>query len=188
MEKQIKNWLKKFKLSESTISMILGALVVIVVGVLVFNYFSKKEQQPTTVSEEEQPSITEVKKEELTAVHEVKTGESLWQIAIEYYHDGYQWPQIAKINKLSNPNLISPGQKLVIPKLEVSQKTSASQPASSQQEPITGENYTVKKGDCLWFIALRAYGDPYQWTKIASANKLVNPDLIHPGNKFVIPR
>jgi nucleoid-associated protein YgaU len=40
----------------------------------------------------------------------------------------------------------------------------------------------------LWTIAVRAYGDGYKWTEIAKANKLVNPNLIHPGNVFVLPR
>ena len=47
---KLKNFLKKIKLNEGTISMILGALVVIVVGVLIFNYFKGvgKEEKPTT--------------------------------------------------------------------------------------------------------------------------------------------
>jgi hypothetical protein len=36
---RLKNFLKKVKLNESTISVILGVLVVIVVGALIFNYF-----------------------------------------------------------------------------------------------------------------------------------------------------
>jgi len=46
----------------------------------------------------------------------------------------------------------------------------------------------VVKGDNLWQIALRAYGDGYQWVKIARENKLANPDLIHSGNILKIPR
>lgn len=47
--------------------------------------------------------------------------------------------------------------------------------------------YTVKKGDTLWDIAGKVYKDNYKWPKIAEANDLVNPSLIHPGNIFVIP-
>lgn len=50
--------------------------------------------------------------------------------------------------------------------------------------------YTVKKGDCLWNISKRYYGKGSDWKKIYNANKKVigkNPNLIYPGQKFVIP-
>ena len=69
-----------------------------------------------------------------------------------------------------------PGQiKLVVEQPEVSQTT------------IT---YTVKKGDCLWNIAKAMYGKGSDYTKIYNANKGVigkNPNLIYPGQVFVIP-
>lgn len=42
---------------------------------------------------------------------------SLWGIAQHYYGNGNLWPRIfsANQNQISNPNLIYPGQKLVIP-------------------------------------------------------------------------
>lgn len=179
MDETVKNWLKKLKLNESTISMILGALVVIVVGVLIFNYFSKgrEEIKPEVITPEEITVEGQVEGE-LPTKHKVKAGEHLWAIALNYYNDGYQWPEIARANNLANPNLISSGQELTIPKVEVAE----------EMEPISGEKYTVKKGDCLWYIALRAYGDPYKWPEIVRANKLANPDLIHPGNELIIPR
>ncbi len=59
---------------------------------------------------------------------------------------------------------------------------------TGNQAPITGATYEVVKGDSLWKIAVRAYGDGYQWVKIARENKLVNPNLIHPGNLLALPR
>lgn len=59
---------------------------------------------------------------------------------------------------------------------------------NKEKTPITTSSYTVVAGDCLWTIAERAYGNPYRWTEIAKANNLSNPDLIHPGNIFSIPR
>ena len=53
---------------------------------------------------------------------------------------------------------------------------------------ITGSRYTVQKDDYLWEIAVRAYGDGYKWVEIARANKLVNPNIIHPGNMLTLPR
>lgn len=51
-------------------------------------------------------------------------------------------------------------------------------------------HYTVKRGDTLSEIALRYYGHGtrHYYMKIANANGIRNPDLIHPGRKLVIPR
>ena len=48
----------------------------------------------------------------------VVAGNCLWNIAKKYYGDGSQYTKIYEANKGtigSNPNLIKPGQKLVIP-------------------------------------------------------------------------
>ena len=52
--------------------------------------------------------------------------------------------------------------------------------------------HTVVKGECLWYIAGydHIYGNPLQWPLIYKANKdkIKNPDLIYPGQVFLIPR
>lgn len=53
-----------------------------------------------------------------------------------------------------------------------------------------GSSYTVKKGDNLWNIAKKYYGDGSQWRKIYDANRDViggNPNLIYPGQTYIIP-
>ena len=49
--------------------------------------------------------------------HVVQSGDTLWAIAKKYYGNGNQYPKIVNANKdkIKNPNLIYPGQKLVIP-------------------------------------------------------------------------
>ena len=82
-------------------------------------------------------------------------------------------------------------QATTIPAAKAPKASPAMQP-SKQTVPdgkkISGNSYTVVKGDYLWDIAIRAYGDGYKWVDIARANKLANPDIIHSGNKFIIPR
>lgn len=53
----------------------------------------------------------------------------------------------------------------------------------------TTKTYTVKKGDCLWNIAKKQYGNGAQYTKIYNANKdkIKNPNLIYPGQVLTIP-
>ena len=55
--------------------------------------------------------------------------------------------------------------------------------------PASPRSYTVQKGDTLSSIAKRYYGDANQWRKIYEANRefIKNPDLIYPGQTFVIP-
>lgn len=51
--------------------------------------------------------------------------------------------------------------------------------------------YTVQSGDSLSKIAKKHYGNANDWRKIYNANKQTigdNPDLIRPGQRFVIPR
>lgn len=49
--------------------------------------------------------------------------------------------------------------------------------------------YTVVPGDTLSGIALKFYGDASRWPEIHEANKdiIENPNLIYPGQTFVIP-
>jgi len=52
-----------------------------------------------------------------------------------------------------------------------------------------GQTYVVKSGDSLSKIAKHFYGDGSKWKKIhaANADKIPNPDLIHPGLQLTIP-
>lgn len=53
-------------------------------------------------------------------------------------------------------------------------------------------SHRVVKGECLWFIAGydHIYGNPLQWPIIYKANtdRIKHPDLIYPGQVFIIPR
>ncbi len=61
--------------------------------------------------------------------------------------------------------------------------------AGSSSTAANGTTYTVKAGDNLSKIAKQFYGDPGKWKKIhaANADKIPNPDLIHPGLQLTIP-
>ena len=49
------------------------------------------------------------------------------------------------------------------------------------------QTYTVQRGDTLSAIAKRFYGHAGEYRRIAAANNIANPDLIHPGQQLVIP-
>jgi len=53
--------------------------------------------------------------------------------------------------------------------------------------PARGQEYTIRPGDTLGRIAREHYGDPMLWSIIVEANNIRNPDLIYPGQVFIIP-
>lgn len=203
MEKILKTLLKLLKMNEETVSMILGAVVVIVVGVVAFNYFSKSttgvitsEGAKTEIKVGEGGEIkTEGEVTEVPATYKVQKGDDLWKIAVKFYKSGYKWTEIAKVNKLSNPGEIEAGQELVMP-TAASTGTVAVKPTEEVKKvdtvkTIEGEKYTIVKGDNLWKIAVAAYGDGYKWTEIYNANKKLigsNPGIIYSGNELIVPR
>lgn len=63
-----------------------------------------------------------------------------------------------------------------------------STPASATPSP-TAREHIIRPGESLSKIAQQYYGNAGQWQKIYQANKdrIKDPNLIHPGQKIVIP-
>ena len=170
--------------------MVLGAIVIVVLGVIVVNYFKNADQgllnESPATTETGQPKIEKGKG---SVKYTVSEGENLWEISEIQYGSGYNWIDIAKENDIDNPGMIEVGQELIIPDVEPKQLTvKMPQDISDQVDAISGGTYTVETGDSLWNIAVRAYGDGYRWVEIAKENGLGNPNFIHKGNILTIPR
>lgn len=202
------------KNNQNYLNLILGALIVVVIGTLFFNYFTKPKGEVPNFSQQSQTENNskkeDVAKENLPGKYTVKEGDTLFTIAQKYYNDGYKYPELVKVNNLTSENLISTGQVLEIPKLENTNEVAGVQatptPASPSATPevnngqggaenqtiwgenIKGDTYTVQTGDWLSKISGRAYGDIDQFDKIAKANNITNPDVIEVGTVLKIPR
>jgi nucleoid-associated protein YgaU len=89
-----------------------------------------------------------------------------YTMELEVLRKGFEW-------KISKPST-SKGKTKVTPKKKATSKK---------------RYYTVKRGDNLWNIAKRYNGKGSLWRKIYDANKskIKKPDLIYPGQKFLIP-
>jgi LysM repeat protein len=95
----------------------------------------------------------------------VQPGDTLWSIALRF---GTTVEAIAQLNNISNPNLIFPGQVLLIPGTTL---------------PPT-QQYTVQPGDTLYRIAQR-FGVTVD--EIVRLNNISDPNLIFPGQVLLIP-
>jgi nucleoid-associated protein YgaU len=56
--------------------------------------------------------------------------------------------------------------------------------------PVPPGVYRVRRGDTLWGISARAYGDPFKWRDIFQANRATvsDPNLIYPFQELQIPK
>ena len=186
----------KIKFTESYTSLIFGAIVVLIVGILFISFArGSKIMQTSSVKDIPKAGEQESQDSNTSSTYTIKPGDDLWTISENVYHDGYKWVEIARLNKLENPGLIYSGDKLIIPTITQEEQTAINAETLPKtfnkiikNISITGDMYTVIKGDNLWDIAVRAYGDGFKWPEIARANNLVNPSLIHPGNVFIILR
>lgn len=197
----LKKFLKLLRKNESTVSMIFGLLVILFVGFFIINNFNKQDDGETI------PSIGTEQSENIEGKYVVQEGDDLWKIAEKKLGSGFEWNKIADLNNLKDPYVIEKGQELKLPTTETTttpvvletpsvtpQVTEAElliteAPSVKSDSTIISDNtYEVVKGDTLWSISVRAYGDGYRWMEIAQANNLENPNVIHSGNRFVIPR
>lgn len=181
MNFDLKQILKELKLNEENISMVFGALVIVIVGILIVNYFKDRKSETLPGAN----TVNQVTSKQ----HTVVKGETLWSIAEDAFGSGYNWIDIYKINNLASEN-IEVGQVLTIPDVAAKQPTSTKPVLAISQtnNTISGNSYTVVKGDTLWNICVRAYGDGYKWVEVAKANNLKNPNIIHSGNVLTLPR
>lgn len=102
-------------------------------------------------------------------LYEIKAGDTLFLIS---QRTGVPLNVLIFANpQITNPDLIFPGQIICIP---------ASYPAR-----CTGQLYTVKSGDTLFYIARRM---GVSLNDLIAANpQIANPDLIYPGQIICIP-
>lgn len=200
---------KEIESNQSKVSLVLGALIILVIGILIFNYFNKSKASLGPAQQTSKEAQQDVSPNQLPGKYTVKEADTLFIIADKYYQDGNKYTEIAKTNNLTNPDQIETDQVLEIPKLETQQAqaevspqpTVSPEPSASPEtlgtgggnttiwgEKIDSNKYTVVEGDWLSTIAGRAYGDITAFNKIAQANNISNPDLIEPGTVLTIPR
>lgn len=139
--------------------------------------------------------------------HVVQAGETLIQIAEDYFKDASRWRAIKAANPGVDETKLSVGQQLVIPQaseleelLKTNNKPAANAPrvppttqpatASGARPPASDRaTYVVGKGDTLIKIARDVLGDQSRWREIYELNKdkLSAPDDLQTGVELKLP-
>ena len=84
----------------------------------------------------------------------------------------------------------------LMPVESLPETTTTVEPVVDTREPATVETpapapartYTLCKGDTLWSVALKFYGNGKRWKEIAQANNIDNPAKLRVGQVLNIPQ
>ncbi len=121
-----------------------------------------------------------------TVLYTVVSGDTVWGIARQF---SSTMDAIIQVNGLSSNGFLKIGQVLVVPVRGTTTTPPTLTPVATQVSTGTGGttalgSYTVKSGDTLSGIAAR-----YNTTTatLAQLNKIVNPNLIFPGQVLEVP-
>jgi membrane-bound lytic murein transglycosylase D len=145
---------------------------------------------PTAPKTTAEPAVASKKDSSAPAseiVYTVHRGESLGKISRQL---GVPVEVILRQNRLSDPDVIQPGQKLRIRVNggadEVAQKPAPKQSTPTQAvAPVQPQKHRVRTGETIWSIA-RQYGrDPLQ---ILSWNGLERDSTIYPGQQLIVSK
>lgn len=163
------------KVRENYLSIGLGVLVFLVIMTLIF-------RAPQSPEAEKAPETKEMTKR----TYVVQPGDSLSSIARDQLGSMDMTEELVKLNNISQPDAIEVGTKLTLPESQA--KVEDTKGEVNGGGAMTGDTYTVAKGDHLWSIAQKVYGDGNMYTKILEANNLTNADQIEVGMVLKLPR
>ena len=121
------------------------------------------------------PAITSVPRK-----YTVRKGDTLESIAKEFYGDAGKWQLIQKANDNIHPRKLGVGMVLIIPGVSAETKP---QPTTT----VAGKTHTIVKGDSLWDIAQKYYGDGNKYKLIMKANNISDPNALTVGQVLKIP-
>lgn len=122
--------------------------------------------------------------------HTVANGERMVDISHKY---GILVATITKANNITDPNRLSAGQVLLIPRSEElledvleerKARAEAAAEAKRKAELVKFKSYTVKPGDSLWAIAS---ANKLSVDSLYGTNIMQNPDRLSPGTVLRIP-
>jgi nucleoid-associated protein YgaU len=176
------------KWDDSLISMGLGALVVVVSGILLFNYFNNQAPKFNKVTSTQSNATASLSAN-------TKTGTDTAMIAAQPTATAVAAAKATSVPKVTAKPTNAPtmiAQASVKPTTApVATQTPTSTTAQNSSSQSTGElvaKHTVVAGDSLWSISEKYYGTGYEWKKLVEANKITSPSVIEKGTVVDVPR
>lgn len=115
--------------------------------------------------------------------HVIADGDTIWDLAEEYYGRGILFSHILEANGLDEDSLLKVGQSLKIPAPPKS-KSSTPKPQPKSAAGL----YVVVEGDSLYSIALEKLGSGERWTEIRDLNPNIDPDSLKIGARLKLPK
>ncbi len=174
------------KWDDSLISMGLGALVVVVSGILLFNYFNN--QAPKLIKNQGQKSVavssSMPKSDGLTP--------SATSSSVLAEKATSPSPVVTIAPKVSaTPKATATAKPTVTP--TATPKTTAAPQVAQASVPVSDAKtlpttYTVQDGDSLWAVSEKFYGTGYEWKNIATANKIASANTLEKGQVLTVPK
>ena len=142
---------------------ILGALLIAVIGYIVFRSLSGFPVQLFPAATTESTAVAQPGQGQ-PAGQESQAGESAAAAPVEQGQQPASGGQTLEGQAVSAPAVEAPA------------------PAATK-----GISYRIKKGDTLWDISSTYYRNPWLYPRLAKANSIKNPDRIFAGTKIFIP-
>lgn len=119
--------------------------------------------------------------------HEVLDGESLWEIARQYYGRGDRYDRILAANpSLGDGEFLRAGDTIDIP---APPKSAAKTARKTENDAPSGMvAYTIRAGDTFYGIAREQLGSIKRVDEILEANPGLEPRALHEGKTIYIPK
>jgi nucleoid-associated protein YgaU len=119
----------------------------------------------------------------------VERGDRLATIASRFLGDPDRYPELAQASVIEDPDVIRPGQLIVLPSgaKDGGSRAHAAGHAHPRPNPEGPGLYVVAAGDTLYDIADRFLGDPNRYPQLAAVSRVPEPDEIDPGLRLILP-
>jgi nucleoid-associated protein YgaU len=100
-------------------------------------------------------------------------------------------PTNAAVTNVASPATFTPPPPMPVQQPVIYDTPAATATPAATEKPApaakSGGTYRVQKGDTLFAIAKKTYGDGKQWTKIQSANPGVTASSLKVGQTITLP-